>query len=252
MTHVLAKMGYPVQPSKHWPARLLSYVPSISRARALEIYALSASQVGTLLDVGCGNGQFIRRMRSLKWDVSGLDPDPAAVAYCLSQGLEVFQGSILDVPANRRYDVITLNHVIEHVQDPVSLLLECKRRLVPGTGRLMIMTPNLNSLGHRWFGRYWRGLETPRHLLLFSIPSLRKFVLRAGLRVNSLRTETRLARMIYNPSVSAKKGEKRIGEKRNFRTTTKASAYLFQAIEDLLLPFVGDAGEELFCVCSAE
>lgn len=252
MQHVLAKMGYPVQPSSSWFARLLSHVPSMARARALEVYALSASQVGTLLDVGSGNGQFIRRMRSLHWDAYGVEPDPAAVAYCLSQGLKVFQGMITDVPPQPQYDVITLNHVIEHVPDPVSLLLECKRRMVPGTGRLMIMTPNLNSLGHRWFGRYWRGLETPRHLMLFSIPSLRKCVLRAGLRVNSLRTETRLARMIYNPSVTAKKGETRIGEKTYFRTTTKAAAFLFQAIEELSLPFAAETGEELFCVCSVE
>lgn len=252
MKHVLARMGYRVQPSSSWLARLLSHVPSMARARALEVYALPASEAGTLLDVGSGNGQFIRRMRSLNWEADGVEPDPTAVAYCLRQGLKVFQGTIADVPPEPRYDVITLNHVIEHVADPVSLLLECKRRLIPHTGRLMIMTPNLNSLGHRWFGRYWRGLETPRHLLLFSIPSLRKFVARAGLRVNALRTETRLARIIYNPSAYAKKGETRIGETMNFSASTKAAAYLFEAIEEVLLPFAGDAGEELFCVCSTE
>jgi SAM-dependent methyltransferase len=243
-------MGYPVKPSNSWLARSLSHVPSMARARALEIYALSASQIGTLLDVGSGNGQFIRRMRSLNWDANGVEPDPTAVAYCLSQGLKVFHGTITDLPPHPRYDVITLNHVIEHVPDPVSLLLECKKRLVPGTGRLMIMTPNLNGLGHRWFGRFWRGLEIPRHLLLFTIPSLRKCASRAGLKVNSLRTETRLARMIYSPSLYAKRGKTRIGEKTNFSTTTKARAYLFEVIEEVLLPFAGDAGEELFCVCS--
>lgn len=252
MKQVLARMGYPVKPSSSWPAKLLSIFPSMARSRALEIYTLSASEIGRLLDVGSGNGQFIRRMRSLGWDASGVDPDRAAVDYCLTQGLNVFHGTITDVPPEPRYDVITVNHVIEHVPDPVSLLLECKRRLTPRTGRLMIMTPNLNSLGHRWFGRYWRGLETPRHLMLYSLPSLRKCASLAGLRVSALRTETRLARMIYNPSASAKKGETRVGEKNNFRTTTKIAAYLFQAIEELSLPFTKDAGEELFCVCSTD
>lgn len=251
MKQVLARMGYPVQPSSSWLARLLSHVPSVARARALEIYALPALEVGSLLDVGCGSGEFIRRMCSLGWDAHGVDPDPVAVGHCLNQGLDVFQGTIADVPPEPRYDVITLNHVIEHAPDPVSLLLECKRRLVPQTGRLMIMTPNLNSMGHRWFGRYWRGFETPRHLLLFSISSLKELVVKAGLRLNALRTESRLARIMYNPSAYARKGETRVGEMTNFRAITKTAAYLFEAIEETFLPFARGVGEELFCVCSS-
>ena len=252
MQCVLARMGYSVQPSTHWLARFLSHVPSIARARALEIFDLPPTQAGTLLDVGCGNGKFIRQMRSLGWNARGVDPDPAAVAEGLRAGLSVFQGSIMDLPPDPRYDVITLNHVIEHVPDPILLLSECKKRLTPATGRLMIMTPNLNSLGHRWFGRFWRGLEIPRHLMLFSSTALTKCASLAGLTVNLLCTETRLARMIYNPSASAKSGARGIGEKTNFKTTTKVSAFLFQAMEDLWIQFRKDAGEELFCVCSAE
>lgn len=248
---VLARMGYPVQTSHSWLASLLSHVPSMARARALEVFDLPASQIGTLLDVGCGNGQFIRQMRSLGWDACGVDPDPAAVAYGLSQGFKVFRGTISDVAIYPCYDVITLNHVIEHVPDPTALLLECKKRLTPRTGRIMITTPNLNSLGHWWFGRYWRGLETPRHLLIFSIPALKNCVSQAGLSVNSLHTETRLARMVYNPSAYAKLGETEIGKRTNFRPVTKAAAYLFQAIEELSILFRKDAGEELFCVCNA-
>jgi 2-polyprenyl-3-methyl-5-hydroxy-6-metoxy-1,4-benzoquinol methylase len=252
MKCVLARMGYRVQPSSNWLARVLSHVPSIARARALEIFDLPPTQAATLLDVGCGNGKFISQMRSLGWDACGVDPDPAAVAHCLRRDLRVYQGSILGVPAYPRYDVITLNHVIEHVADPISLLAECKKRLTPRTGHLIIMTPNLNGLGHRWFGRFWRGLEIPRHLMLFSLPALKECVSRAGLSVNVLRTETRLARMIYNPSASAKSGETRIGEKTSFRTSTKVSAFLFQAVEDVWIHFRKDVGEELFCVCSAQ
>ena len=252
MQCVLARMGYPVQPSTHWLARFLSHIPSIARARGLEIFDLPPAQAGTLLDVGCGNGKFIRQMRSLGWNACGVDPDPSAVAEGLRAGLSIFQGSITDLSPDPRYDVITLNHVIEHVPDPIFLLAECKRRLTPRTGRLMIMTPNLNSLGHRWFRRFWRGLEIPRHLMLFSSAALRKCVMRAGLTLKSLSTETRLARMIYNPSACAKTGETRIGEMTNFKTSTKVCALLFQAIESLWIQFRRDVGEELFCVCSAE
>jgi 2-polyprenyl-3-methyl-5-hydroxy-6-metoxy-1,4-benzoquinol methylase len=249
---ILARLGYPVECSSNRLARLLSYVPSIARAMALEVFALPASDAETLLDVGCGSGQFIGKMRSLGWNVSGVDPDPSAVAYGLSQRLQVFQGTIANVPSDARYDVITLSHVIEHVTDPVELLRQCGDRLRPGTGRIVITTPNIRSLGHRWFGRDWRGLEIPRHLTLFSIPALATCVTRAGLRVKSIQSETRLARMIYNTSHYARLGKRRVGDIARFKGTTKMASVLFQALEDTWNLFARDAGEEIFCSCYRE
>ena len=142
-------------------------LPAAKRDAILSVAGLSPAAGGTLLDVGCGNGEFITRMRSLGWKVSGVDPDPAAVAFGQSNGLDIFTGMIADVPETLRYDVVVLNHVIEHVADPVSLLQECGKRLRPGVGRLVITTPNINSFGHHRFGKFWRGLEVPRHFTVF-------------------------------------------------------------------------------------
>ena len=117
-------------------------------------------------------------------------------------------------------------------------------------GRLIITTPNINSLGHWWFKGYWRGLEVPRHLVLFSLAALRECVRQAGLTVQYVGTETRLARMIYNPSAYAQLGCRDVGQKTNFRARTKIAAYLFQAIEESIMCLRKDAGEEIFCVCS--
>lgn len=248
---VIGRMGYPVSRPKEILPRLLSRLPSLERAGVLEVMGLSASRAGTLLDVGCGNGEFIERMRNLGWSVTGVDPDPAAVKWGQSQGLEIFQGTVSDVPSSKRYDAITLNHVIEHVQDPIGLLRECRRRLRPKTGTIVITTPNINSLGHWWFGGYWRGLEVPRHLVLFSPPALTNCVDRSGLSLSFIRTETRLARMIYSPSVCAKNGSRDVGERINFKVSTKCASYAFQLLEDAMIPFKKDIGEEICCVCTA-
>jgi 2-polyprenyl-3-methyl-5-hydroxy-6-metoxy-1,4-benzoquinol methylase len=245
---VLARMGYPIESRVSSITRGLSHVPSLAHAASLEVMDLPAAQVGELLDVGCGNGSFLERMRALGWGVTGVDPDPGAVMYCEKRGLHVFQGNISDVPAGARYDVITLNHVIEHVMDPVNLLSECARLLRP-EGRVVLTTPNLLSLGHRWFKKDWRGLEVPRHFNIFSPSALKQCIGQAGLRLTSLRTETRLARMIYNPSAYAKKGELRIGSRTNYSSLTKMAAYLFQAIEDVWV-CADDVGEEIYCVCT--
>src|ERR1700751_5003601 len=95
---VLASLGYAVDRPKAILPRLLCRVRPLARAAALEVLGLPASDIGELLDVGSGNGEFIARMRCLGWKVSGVDPDPKAVSYCRSRGLELFNGMISDIP----------------------------------------------------------------------------------------------------------------------------------------------------------
>jgi 2-polyprenyl-3-methyl-5-hydroxy-6-metoxy-1,4-benzoquinol methylase len=248
---VLARMGYPAAQAQEILPRLLSRVIPLARAAALDVMNLAPSTTGTLLDVGCGNGEFLGRMRDLGWSVCGVDPDPAAARKGRSEGLQIFVGTISDVPDTTRYDVITMNHVIEHVSDPVGLLRECRKRLRPRTGTLVITTPNIKSLGHWWFKRYWRGLEVPRHLVLFSPESLSDCVNRSGLRLGAIRTETRLARMICNPSISANGGNRHVGEQINFKVSTKCFSYGFQLLEDVMVGFKKNLGEEIYCECLA-
>ena len=135
---------------------------------------------GSLLDVGCGSGSFLGIARSCGWSTVGVDPDPKACMNARSQGFEVHEGGIghFDGQSNV-FDVITMSHVIEHVHDPVATLKACNRLLKPG-GQLWLETPNIDSLGHWRYGRDWRGLEPPRHLVLFNQSSLTTALSRVG------------------------------------------------------------------------
>ncbi len=136
----------------------------------------------TLLDIGCGDGAFLRQAQACGWQVEGIDPDPQAAAEGLRRGVQIRTGG-LETLAQREaaFDVITLSHVIEHLHDPAAALADCHRLLRPG-GQLWIATPNIDSGGHALFGRHWRGLETPRHLVLFNEASLRRLLREAGFR----------------------------------------------------------------------
>jgi 2-polyprenyl-3-methyl-5-hydroxy-6-metoxy-1,4-benzoquinol methylase len=245
----LKRLGYPVKCSGEILPRLLSTLPSFRRYATLSVLGLPSSETGSLLDVGCGNGQFISRMRSFGWTVSGIDPDPAAVALGSKQGLHIRTGMVADLPETERYDVITLSHVVEHVSDPVTLLRECAKRLQPN-GRLILATPNINSLGHSWFERFWRGLEVPRHFIIFSPAAFHTCVARAGLVVESLTTETRLAQMIYKQSSNARAGATSVGEATHTSFGTKLAARLFHIIEKIVVAVGRNSGEEIFCVCA--
>ncbi|MDD4933203.1 MAG: class I SAM-dependent methyltransferase [Methylacidiphilaceae bacterium] len=121
---------------------------------------------GRLLDVGCGNGEFLRFMRELGWEVEGIEPDGRAAEQSTKFGLSVRQGGIEDVELQPdSYDAITLSHVIEHLLDPRAALERCVTALRPG-GVLVSFSPNPEGRNARMLRGIWRGLEPPRHLIL--------------------------------------------------------------------------------------
>jgi 2-polyprenyl-3-methyl-5-hydroxy-6-metoxy-1,4-benzoquinol methylase len=133
-----------------------------------------------VLDLGCGSGDWLVKARAAGWMPYGSDPDPNAVLTAQRQGLEVRQGGVeawQDV--NSFFDAVTMSHVIEHVHDPRQVLAAVLKLLRPG-GQLFIETPNIDSLSHAAFGGNWRGLETPRHLLLFNRASLDQVLRQVG------------------------------------------------------------------------
>ena len=122
-------------------------------------------------------------MRAGGWEVHGLDPDARAVEACRKAGLRVQLGMLAEGSFSPGFfAAITLNHVIEHLHDPLATLRLCFKFLQAG-GVLWIATPNLNALGHAKFGCNWFALDPPRHLILFTPASLRAALEQAGFEV---------------------------------------------------------------------
>jgi len=136
---------------------------------------------GRMLDVGCGNGRFLRKMAALGWACEGLDFSETAVSLCRAAGLNVRRGDLSSAGLDdARFDLVTARHVIEHVPDPADFLREAARILKPG-GRLLIQTPNSAALGRPWFGAYWFANDIPRHLVLFARTNLDRLAAGVGL-----------------------------------------------------------------------
>jgi SAM-dependent methyltransferase len=143
---------------------------------------------GRALDIGCGNGVFLDRIRRHGWDVLGIDTSPAAAAAAReSFGITVHVGELEDAPIQARsFDFIHMSHVIEHLARPVATLRRVAHLLRPG-GRLYVETPNIDSLAFRWSREYWFALDAPRHLWLFSPATLARALSQSGFSVAQLR-----------------------------------------------------------------
>ncbi len=246
--------GYPAGPSGRLLGILLSCVPALREIAGATVRWLHCRPRGRLLDVGCGSGQFLHSMRELGWDISGVEPDPHALRVARDRlGSCVAQGSLDTVStASDRFEAITLYHVLEHVPDPVRTLQACRRLLSP-SGSLVIVTPNLESLGRRCFGDAWRGWEVPRHLFLFSRRSLSAVARRAGLGIRSVRTSAQSALwMWWASSLIRRDGRLPGGTPRGTAWPLLLGGALFHALQEGLNWFSRGVGEEIVLVATKD
>ncbi|MGH7165383.1 MAG: class I SAM-dependent methyltransferase [Nitrospiraceae bacterium] len=202
---------------------------------------------GTLLDVGCGAGTYLSRVRELGWEVVGVELSPqAAQAAREAYGVAVHVGTLEEVKfPDGSFAVVTMTHLIEHVPDPLALLRECYRILQPG-GRLIVTTPNLSGVGSRLFKSAWLDLDPPRHLWLFAPDTLRQCVERAGFEIERTRSRAYHTAMIFELSQRIR----RAGSVRDHQSVTGKEwrGTVWAWLERWLRPVWRFAGEELM-VC---
>jgi SAM-dependent methyltransferase len=141
-----------------------------------------------LLEIGCGTGRFLERVRAVGYDgpLRGLEYSPdVAAATAERLGIPVEAGDVEDADLRRdEYGAIVLRHVIEHVRDPAEVVGRLHAALRPG-GVLYLGTPDVRALSAQAFGRYWWGWEVPRHLVVFSAPALRALLERTGFEIEA-------------------------------------------------------------------
>jgi SAM-dependent methyltransferase len=166
------------------------------------------------LDVGCGNGRFLKAMEARgveKSSLYGLELDGRVVEKLHGEGFQVFcervEGSE-SIPPNS-IDLITMFHVIEHLDAPARVLERLTSWLAPG-GVLALETPNIDSWDARLFRtHYWGGYHIPRHWHLFKPETLTRLLARAGLEVSAVRYQTGHAFWLYSLHHRLKYGTRR-------------------------------------------
>ena len=158
---LLATMLQGTYPLGHW-----SRISGVRRSDAV-------------LDVGCGHGALVRRMR--RWGFTNLvGIDPSVREELSVPGLIIRRAQLTDIDA--RFDLIMLHHVLEHLPDPASTLVLAARRLRPG-GRILVRVPLAASHAATRYGADWFQLDPPRHLAIPSLRGFERLVGRTGLTI---------------------------------------------------------------------
>lgn len=166
------------------PVHVLRTLLAPALNRWLDPYIVPPHGDRTLLDFGCGAGAYLGQMKSLGWDVVGIDRSPQVVEVVRqAYGVSVITGTLPCAELPRaEFDVITAWQVLEHVDRPRQALAGIRDLLRP-KGRLVLTVPNQAGWAACHFGPHWIGLDLPRHLIHFT-PTLLAAMLQAeGFRI---------------------------------------------------------------------
>jgi 2-polyprenyl-3-methyl-5-hydroxy-6-metoxy-1,4-benzoquinol methylase len=138
------------------------------------------SDNSSLLDIGCGTGEFLGYCKEKGFKCIGIEPSADARKLAKqNHDLAVFDLNELGAIESDSFDVITMWHVLEHVHDLKPAIQTVKRILKPG-GYYLVAVPNPDSFDAKQYGAYWAAFDVPRHLFHFVPSTMKKIMANAG------------------------------------------------------------------------
>lgn len=154
---------------------------------------------GRVLDVGCNAGELLSLFQRDGWDVAGIEVSSAPAAYA-KQRLKcpIWVGAVEQVlPADERFDLVTMTHVLEHLMAPLAVLTRLRDMLTPDAGMLLIEVPNADD----WLLPLWRGYYRPLcpgdHISFFDGGSLGEILRRSGFSLLEILAPTHAHDILY-------------------------------------------------------
>lgn len=145
--------------------KVYHFVKKITLRNKLRLLTNQNQGIGKLLDIGSGTGDFLQFANNRNWSVFGVEPNPKARALSKEKGIQVFEN--LEQIEENSFDVITLWHVLEHIESVDDYILKIKNKL-KHNGTLIIAVPNFKSKDANHYREYWAAFDLPRHLWHFS------------------------------------------------------------------------------------
>lgn len=159
--------------------KLYQTIKKISTKRKFNL--IKAFKTGKrILDVGAGTGDFLSFFKSKNWETFGIEPSEKA--RTLATQKEVYLESDIAAYETKKFDVITMWHVLEHVPN-LSEYIRTLEKLLEDNGILVIAVPNFKSFDANLYKEFWAAYDVPRHLWHFSQKSIEKLFAEVNMEV---------------------------------------------------------------------
>jgi 2-polyprenyl-3-methyl-5-hydroxy-6-metoxy-1,4-benzoquinol methylase len=152
---------------------------------------LKSSNVKTILEIGPGNGSLLYFLKKHGLEVLGVETDSKCVQKIQELGIPCYCGDLNDVISKigeKKFDAVILCHAFEHLYHPKKTL-ENIYKLLNENGLVYLSLPNSSSREAKLFGKYWRGLDLPRHIIHYDDQTIRAVLTEAGFDIIELRSE---------------------------------------------------------------
>ena len=146
----------------HWARKIAL------RSKSKIVSQFSDKKTGTLLDIGCGTGYFLNRMKSKHWVVTGIEKADGPREYARSKfNINCQNSDYLFEICERSKDVITMWHVLEHLEQ-LNRTMDQLHKILKDDGVAIIALPNKKSFDAAAYKSNWAAYDVPRHLWHFS------------------------------------------------------------------------------------
>lgn len=194
-----------------------------------------------MLEIGAGRGEFLAEAKKIGFAVEGIEPSEAGRRYARENfGIDLSGEFASEIVFKKKYDVIVMRYVFEHVNQPVPVLEGIfNAGLKPG-GLFFMKLPRLDSWEARLFGRYCDLIDLPRHRVHFTKPGVIKLLERFGFKDIKIRSEvvpTSIIRSLQFYSSHAESGFYKTLSKAFIRMPYVFQLLISQIVGFVLLPF---------------
>ncbi len=136
----------------------------------------------SLLDFGAGTGDLLQAAQKKGYEIAGVEPNAVARNSAAEKGISLDN----ELPSDKKFQIITLWHVLEHLADPENELGKIKN-LLHENGTLFIAVPNFNSYDANYYREFWAAYDVPRHLWHFSKKAMHLLLEKLDMKLETIK-----------------------------------------------------------------
>ena len=159
------------------------------KERIISSYFRRGKEKLSILDIGCGDGKFLLSLNNKRFEKNGAEINPQGVVICREKGINIYDQDICSTDfGEKKFDVVSLWHVIEHLENP-SLIFKKIKEILKNDGILIFQIPNNKSLGFKFGKENWFHLDSPRHLNIPNKKTIWKVCEKNELKIIDIKNE---------------------------------------------------------------